>query len=117
MRIVKIIILAILGLLSLAAGAAKLMKAPQETTFFDSLGIDLTFMLLLGLSQVIGGIFIIAPKLRKIGAIVVAIAFSISTIMISMAGQVGFVLFSLLPVLLALYIAISSQKMTRAKNT
>ena len=117
MRIVKIIILAILALLSVAAGAAKLMKAPQETTFFESLGIDLTFMLMLGLLQVAGGIFIIVPKLRKIGAIVAAIAFSISTIMISMTGQIGFGFFSLLPVILALYIAISSQTMTRAKNT
>ena len=117
MKIVRVIILVIVALLSLAAGVAKIMKTPQETTFFDSLGIDLTFMLILGVLQVAGGIFIFVPKVRKVGAIVAAIAFSISTIMIFMTGQIGFGLFSLLPIVLALYLAISPQTMARVKKT
>jgi len=76
MKILRIIILVIVTLLSLAAGLAKVMQVPQEAA-------------------------VAIPKTRNIGAIVTAVIFLISAIMIFMNGQVGFGLFSLLPTALA----------------
>lgn len=111
------IISVIVAFLSIAAGVAKLMKVPQETTFFDSLGIDLRFMLILGIFQVAAGIFIFMPRARRMAAILTAIAFSFSTIMIFMTGQIGFGLFSILPVVLALYLAALFHTAKRAEST
>ena len=117
MKIVRIILVIIIALLSLSAGAAKLMKVPQEVIFFESLGINLNMMWALGFFQVLAGVLIFVSKFRKIGAIFAALTFIISAIMILMTGQLGFGLFSLLPVILALYIAITSQNTQKVKNS
>jgi hypothetical protein len=114
MKILNIIILAIVALLSLAAGAAKIMKAPQEVVFFESLGISLTLMVALGVVQAVAGVMALVPRIRKIGAAIAAICFVISAIMILMSGQIGFGLISLLPAALAVYIFISTPSSAKA---
>lgn len=101
MKVLRIIVLVIVTLLSLAAGLAKVMQVPQEAAFFEGLGVNLGVMIGLGAAQIIGGLFVVFPKTRNIGAIITAIAFLISAIMIFMNGQIGFALFSLLPAALA----------------
>lgn len=109
MKIVNAIIIGIIALLSLAAGVTKIFTAPQEISFFESLGIDLNIMIAFGFVQFAAGVLILLPKLRKIGAIVAAISFGISAIMIFRTGQIGFALFSILPIALALYILKTSK--------
>jgi len=104
MAILQKIILGIVALLSVAAGAAKIMEAPQEVAFFESLGIDLFFMIALGALQIVAGIIIFVPRFRIIGATIAAISFSISVAMIWMTGQIGFAMISVLPVALAIYV-------------
>jgi len=104
MAILQKIILGIVALLSVAAGIAKVMKVPQEVTFFESLGIDLFFMIALGALQLLAGLIILVPRFRVIGATIAAISFSISVAMIWMTGQTGFAMVSVLPVALAIYV-------------
>lgn len=101
MKILRIAILAIVSLLSVAAGLAKVMRVPQEASFFEGLGLSLGLMIALGGLQLVGGVLVIFPKSRKLGAILAAIAFLMSAIMVFMNGQIGFGLFSLLPAALA----------------
>ena len=116
MRIVRLIILAFIALLSIAAGAAKLMMVPQEMAFFESLGVDLTLMVVFGVFQIVGGIFLFVPKVRKVGATIVAAAFIISAIMIFMTGQTVFGLTSLIPAIVALYLVLSRQAFATVKK-
>jgi len=104
MAILQKIALGLVALLSLAAGVAKIMKAPQEVAFFESLGIDLFFMIVLGTLQIASGLIILVQRFRVIGAIIAAISFSLSAAMIWITGQIGFAMVSVLPVALAIYV-------------
>lgn len=104
MKIVNIIIFLIVTSLCVAAGGAKIMNVPQEAAFFETLNIDLVYMTILGAVQIAAAIFLVFYKTRNLGAILAAAAFLVSAGMILKTGQMSFGLFSLLPVLLALYI-------------
>lgn len=106
MRILKLIILVLLILMSLAAGAAKIMQMPQEMTFFQDIGLSLGLLVPLGVVQVIGGLLAAIPKTRKFGAIVMALVFLASAIMVFMSGHIGFGVISLIPAALAGWLAL-----------
>ena len=104
MKIANSIILVLLTLLSISAGVTKLMQVPQEVEFLNNAGLNNIAIILFGVLQVIGGILLIFKKTRKIGALVTAIAFAISTILIFMTGKLAFGFVSILPILLAAFI-------------
>lgn len=101
MKWVKIIVLVLIALMSGAAGLAKVMKTPQETAFFEAVGLDLTFLIPLGIAQILGALLAVNPKTRRFGLGLVALGFLISAIMIFMSGNIGFGLGSLIPVIIA----------------
>jgi uncharacterized membrane protein YphA (DoxX/SURF4 family) len=105
MKIFQIILLIVIALMSLGAGAAKIMKMPQEVQFFETAGLSPTLLIVLGIVQVIGGLLLIVPKTRKPGAIIAGLGFLCSVITILMTGQIGFAAISLLPVLGAGFLA------------
>ena len=98
------IILIALILMSLAAGAAKVTSADQEVQFFASAGLDQTWVLPLGILQVIGGLAAAYHKTRSAGLAIVAIGFLASSIVIFITGNTAFGLVSLLPVALSLVV-------------
>ncbi|OAO02069.1 hypothetical protein A8B75_13025 [Sphingomonadales bacterium EhC05] len=97
-------ILVIMVILSLAAGAAKVSNMPQEIRFFEEAGIGSTWMLPLGCLQIIGGLLAIYRRTRQAGSAVIAIGFLLSTFVIFATGNSVFGVFSLLPVLLCIFI-------------
>ena len=102
MRIFGLILLAILALLSLAAGIAKVMQAPQEVAFFDQAGVDLFWLVPLGAAQIVGAILAIFPKTRSLGLIVTGLGFLCSSLMIFATGNTSFGILSLVPAVLCL---------------
>lgn len=104
MKIFNIIAIFAVALLSLAAGAAKLMKVPQEAAFFEAVSLAPIFMTIFGALQVLCSVLICIPKTRRIGAGLAALSFFASVVMILKTGQIYFALFSVLPVFLALYV-------------
>lgn len=101
MRIVGFLIIAIVALLSFAAGLAKVMQAPQEMAFLQGLGLSPALIVVFGLIQVTGGLLLVIRKTRKAGAILAATAFVVSAILIFIGDGTAFGLLSLLPVGLA----------------
>ena len=101
MKIVKLVILWLLILMSLAAGAAKVMQMPQEVKFFQNVGLSLGFLIPLGAFQMAGGLLGAIPKTRKYGAVMMTLAFVASAIMVFMSGNISFGLISLIPAALA----------------
>lgn len=92
--------LILLTLLSVASGAAKVMRMPQEVAFFGNAGMDETGVVVFGVTQLLGGALLALRKTRLAGALVMAATFAISTVVILMAGDLAFALFSLLPIVL-----------------
>ncbi len=101
MKIFKIIILVLLILLGISSGTAKIMLIPGEMEFFQGAGFSKTLIVLFGITQLIGGILLVFKKVRKQGAIIIAITFCISTVFIFLSGKIAFGFFSILPILLA----------------
>ncbi len=101
MKLFKTIVLAVLVLMSLAAGAAKLFQMPQEALFFQAVGLGSVSLILLGVIQITGGVLAVFSKTRLPGTTLMAVVFLVSAIMIFISGQVVFATVSLLPVLLA----------------
>jgi DoxX-like family len=108
MRILGFVVLGLLGLLSLAAGAAKLAQAPQEVEFFASVGLGAVWLYPLGALQVVGAIACIPTRSRKLGIAAVVLGFAISAAMIFATGNAVFGAVSLMPAALAAWLFIKT---------
>ena len=101
MKIVYLSIVAVIALLSIAAGLAKVMQTQQEMEFLQGLGLSSIMIVVFGLFQIVGGILMAPKKTRMPGVIVVALAFVVSTVLIFMGGNNAFGLISVIPIALA----------------
>ncbi len=93
-----------IALLSLAAGAAKVMQAPQEVEFLTSQGLSLNLIIIFGIIQILGGILLLVPKTKLIGSIICLIAFAISAVLVFNSGNLTFALVSTIPVAILVFI-------------
>lgn len=115
MKFVNIFIVAAIALLSIAAGLAKVMQSPQEMEFLQGLGLSSFLIMVFGLVQITGGV-LIAPKTTRLpGAILVALGFAVSAVLIFIGGNVAFGLFSLIPAALAGMIIYQALRTTQNK--
>ncbi len=97
--------------LSITAGIPKLMRLPQEIGFFERAGLTDNSVVVFGLLQVAGGVFLVFRKTRRWGAAVAATTFSASAVMLFLTGQNTFALVSVVPVLMAAVVLVE-----RARN-
>ena len=109
MKLAQTITLVILVLMSLAAGVAKVMQMEQEVQFFQQAGLNASWLMGLGVMQIIGAGLAVIAKFRSIGAGLMGAGFLISAIVIFMTGNAGFGAFSLVPVLLAGFLMAGSR--------
>jgi len=114
MKITKIVMTAIVGLLSIAAGAAKIMLVPEEAKFLAQFGFNDTLTVVFGLAQVIGGCLVAIPLTKLYGAGISTICFATSLAMILSTGNLAFAAVSVLPVLLSGFLLYQGY---RATNT
>ncbi len=78
------IILTILIFLAISSGVTKIMLLSQDVEFFGAYGFSHTMLVALGITQLIGGILMVIPKFRMYGAVIVAITFLISLVLLVM---------------------------------
>ncbi|NRA84409.1 MAG: hypothetical protein HRU22_11760 [Gammaproteobacteria bacterium] len=112
MKILNYILIALIALLSIAAGAAKVMELPQEVQFLQSFGFSSLLIITYGLVQIAGGGLLAFPKTLKWGAIIIILAFALSTVLIFVGGNFVFGLASMLPIIIAGIILWLSRKVT-----
>lgn len=98
MQILKITLLTILVLMSLAAGVAKMLQMPQELGFLSSLGIGERTVLILGIVQALGGVLLVPPGTRRIGALLAIFALVVSGVALFASGNTGIGLITLFPI-------------------
>jgi hypothetical protein len=110
MKIIKVVLIILVTILGLSAGGAKILLMPEEMKFFSKVGMNDMMLIVFGLIQLIGAILFIFSKTRKIGAIILAVTFGTSSLIILLAGKITFGLFSLLPIGIILVILNINQK-------
>lgn len=108
LKILNILIIAIVLLLSIAAGLAKVMQAPQEMEFLQSFGLSSALIMVFGLVQISAGVLIIPARTRMPGAVMAALAFAVSAVLIFISGNLIFGLASVLPAALACLVVYQS---------
>ena len=117
MKIINLLVITVIALLSIAAGLAKVMQAPQEMEFLQGLGLSPFLIVAFGLVQITGGILMAPKKTRLPGAILVTFAFFVSTVLIFMGGNLAFGLFSIIPIALAVVIIYQTAKISNSKSS
>ena len=115
MKIVNILIIALVALLSVAAGLAKVMQTQQEMEFLQGFGLSTALIVAFGLVQILGGVLLVPKKTRLPGAILATSALVVSTVLIFVGGNLTFGLVSMLPIALAGVIIYQSAKNTNSK--
>lgn len=105
MKIAVTIVAVLTGLLSLAAGGAKIALVPQEVVFLSQFGFVKENTVAFGIVQVVGGLLMLAPKTRFFGALVAGAGFALSVALLLAAGNAAFAGVSLVPVLLSGFVA------------
>jgi hypothetical protein len=98
-KIVNVLLIALVALLSIAAGVAKVLEVPQELEFLKGFGFSLELIIFYGLFQILGGALLAIPKTLKLGAIITTLSFTLSTVLIFIGGNLTFGLASLLPII------------------
>lgn len=88
MKIFLNIVVAILVFLAVSSGITKILLMQQDVAFFGQYGFTNPILMTYGVVQFIGGALLALPKTRVIGAIVVAITFLISAVVLVAAGNV-----------------------------
>lgn len=101
MAFVRSAILVLLIALALAAGAAKILKMPQEIAFFsEAIGMNATAVAGLGVVQALSGLLLMFARTRLIGAILLDVTLFFSAVVVFLSGNIPFGLISLVPVIL-----------------
>jgi hypothetical protein len=100
MKIFRIALIAVIAILGLSAGTAKVLLLPAELEFFSKAGLGETMLSLLGIIQLLGAILFVFLKTRKAGAYILALTFLLSSMVIFGVGDMVFGLLSLLPIAL-----------------
>ena len=115
MRILLNIIVCILVFLAVSSGITKIMLMQRDVEFFGQYGFTNLLLIAYGAVQLIGGILFMMPKTRTTGAILVAITFMMSAVVLVLAGNIPVAVITLICVIL-LGIVVKLSPATLAKH-
>ena len=100
MQILLKVNLVILILLATSSGITKIMLMPQDAAFFGKYGFTDPLLITYGASQFIGGLMLIMKKTRFLGAVIVAITFFISAVVLILDGNILFTVVTFIALLM-----------------
>lgn len=89
-------------MLSTATGVFKIIQEKADIELFEKIGMDATMTTILGVVQLIGGLLIILPKTRKIGAYIMIPTFILASVAVFANELMVFGIVSLVFILMAI---------------
>lgn len=100
MKIFINITLLIFMFLAISSGITKIMLMQPDVELFGKYGFTSPILITYGLTQLLGGIFLVIPKTKAVGALVVNITFLISAVVLVMAGNIPLAIITVICVIL-----------------
>ena len=97
-------------LLSIATGIFKLMQQEADIELFKTIGFNEMMTTIFGAFQLIGGILLIPPKTRKLGAYMMILTFIVASIAVFANKLIVFGIVSLLFIVMAYLVVIKENK-------
>jgi len=100
MKIFLKIILVIIVFLATSSGITKIILMQQDVEFFGKYGFSNPILISYGAAQLLGAILLLLAKTRIVGAVLVAITFLISAVLLGLEGNIPLTIITLIFVLL-----------------
>jgi len=100
MKILFYVVLSILVFLAISSGISKILLMQQDVEFFSKYGFSNSILFIYGVAQLLGGILLVLPKFRFIGAALVALTFLISAVVLVLDDNIPVTIITLICVLL-----------------
>jgi len=100
MKIFFNVILSILVLLAVSSGITKILLLQQDVDFFGKYGFTNSILIAFGAVQLLGGILLLLPKPRIIGAVFVATTFLVSAVVLVLDDNIPVTIITLICVFL-----------------
>jgi len=116
MKIINILLIGLITLLCITAGAAKVMRLPEEMAFLQEFGFSANMVTIFGLIQLVGAAMLLNRKVRTYGGVFALVTFSVSSLLLFKDGNLTFFLLSLLPILFTIVLIVQSVKINRRKT-
>lgn len=99
-------------LLSISTGVFKLMQQEADVQLFEKIGMNATATTLLGAVQLVGGLLLILPKTRKMGAYIMIPTFILASVAVFANGMIGFGIVSILFIAMAYLVLVRENAST-----
>ncbi len=116
MKIMSTVILVILALLAISSGTTKILLMQQDVDFFGKYGFTDPILITYGAVQLIGGLLLIFSKSRFFGAMLVAVTFLISLVVLILEGSIPMSIVTLVATLLLGVVMTQSWKKSSEKT-
>ncbi len=100
MNLFSRVILFLLIFLAVSSGITKIILMQQDVDFFGKYGFSNPILMAYGATQLMGGILLVFEKSRFVGAIIVAVTFSVSLVVLLMEGNIPVSILTTLAILL-----------------
>lgn len=97
-------------LLSIATGVFKILQQEADILLFEKIGFTTLTTTILGVIQLIGGILLLFPKTRKIGAFTMIPTFVLASVAVFANGMLGFGFVSLLFIGMAVLVIVMENR-------
>ena len=114
MTLVRNIVIALLVFLAVSSGATKVMLMQQDVMFFGSFGFTDPMLIAFGAVQLVGGLLLIFRSTRLYGALVIAVSFAVSAVLLLMAGSILVAIITLIAICLLAWVATGCLQSERA---
>ena len=110
MKWVWVGVLGLLVFLAVSSGVTKILLMPQDVVFFGQYGFSGIALVAFGLMQVIGGAMMLFFGTRLLGAIIVAITFGVSAVLLFIEGSTPTAFITLIALVLLGTIAVRTHR-------
>ena len=110
MKVFYYSVLVVLALLAMLSGITKVLLMAQDVNFFGQFGFNNITLVAFGLVQLVGGMLMLMPKIRVIGALLVVVTFLVSAVFLALSGNTPATLVTLLMLGLLCFIVIFSAR-------
>lgn len=92
------ILLCLVALLAVTAGAEKVIMVPQEVEFLQGFGFSVELIVGFGIVQILGALLLAIPRTTLLGLLISVLGYAVSSALIFVDGNYGFAFMSIFPI-------------------
>jgi len=104
------LVIAVLALLAVSSGIAKIMQMPQDVEFFGRYGFNSSMVIGFGVLQLVGGVLLVFKKTRITGSVIVFLTFLLSLVFLLLDANLPFSIASIFAMIALAAVVVRSKR-------